>query len=156
MSRTEERWGSDLRLLRNLDYQTDRDRGRDLGVITRPETRQRDLETLAGADNLKQALLLRFLTPAGELALLGHPQYGSRLFELLGELNTDTTRNRAKLYVLQALASEARVKEVLSVQVTQSASDRARIDISISLLAIDNDTVLNLVFPFFLEGGVTP
>ena len=156
MSRNEERWGSDLRLLRNLDYQTDRDPGRDLGVITRPETRQRDLETLAGADNLKQALLLRFLTPAGELALLGHPQYGSRLFELLGELNTDTTRNRAKLYVLQALASEARVKEVLSVQVTQNAGDRTRIDINISLLAIDNDTVLNLVFPFFLEGGVTP
>ncbi len=156
MSRNEERWGSDLRLLRNLDYQTDRDRGRDLGVITRPETRQRDLETLTGADNLKQALLLRFLTPAGELALLGHPQYGSRLFELLGELNTDTTRNRAKLYVLQALAAEARVKEILSVRVTQSASDRARIDISISLLAIDDDTVLNLVFPFFLEGGVAP
>lgn len=156
MSRNQERWGSDLRLLRNLDYQTDRDRGRDLGVITRPETRQRDLETLTGADNLKQALLLRFLTPAGELALLGHPHYGSRLFELLGELNTDTTRNRAKLYVLQALAAEARVKEVLSVRVTQGASDRARIDISMSLLAIDNDTVLNLVFPFFLEGGVAP
>ncbi len=156
MSRNEERWGSDLRLLRNLDYQTDCERGRDLGVITRPETRQRDLETLTGADNLKQALLLRFLTPAGELALLGHPQYGSRLFELLGELNTDTTRNRAKLYVLQALAAEARVKEILSVRVTQSASDRARIDISISLLAIDDDTVLNLVFPFFLEGGVAP
>ena len=156
MSRNEERWGSDLRLLRNLDYQTDRDPGRDLAVTTRPETRQRDLETLTGADNLKQALLLRFLTPAGELALLGHPQYGSRLFELLGELNTDTTRNRAKLYVLQALAAEARVKEILSVRVTQGASDRARIDISISLLAIDNDTVLNLVFPFFLEGGVAP
>ena len=156
MSRNEERWGSDLRLLRNLDYQTDRDRGRDLAVITRPETRQRDLETLTGADNLKQALLLRFLTAAGELTLLGHPNYGSRLFELLGELNTDTTRNRAKLYVLQALAAEARVKEVLSVQVTQSTSDRARIDITISLLAIDSDTVLNLVFPFFLEGGVAP
>lgn len=156
MSRDEERWGSDLRLLRNLDYQTDRDRGRDLGVITRSETRQRDLETLVGADNLKQALLLRFLTPAGELAPLGHPQYGSRLFELLGELNTGTTRNRAKLYVLQALAAEARVKEVLSLQVTQSTSDRTRIDISMSLLAIDNDTVLNLVFPFFLEGGVAP
>lgn len=156
MSRNEERWGSDLRLLRNLDYQTDRDRRRDLGVITRPETRQRDLETLTGANNLKQALLLRFLTPAGELALLGHPQYGSRLFELLGELNTDTTRNRAKLYVLQALATEARVKEVLSVQVTQGSSDRARIDIRISLLASDDDTVLNLVFPFFLEGDLTP
>lgn len=156
MSRNEARWGSDLRLLRNLDYQTDRDPGRDLAVTTRPETRQQDLETLTGADNLKQALLLRFLTPAGELAPLGHADYGSRLFELIGELNTDTTRNRAKLYVLQALAAEARVKEVLSLRVTQGASDRGRLDITMSLLASDDDTVLNLVFPFFLEGGVAP
>jgi phage baseplate assembly protein W len=53
------------------------------------------LETLQRVDNLKQALLLRFLTPTGELALLGHPDYGSRLSELIGELNNETNRNRA-------------------------------------------------------------
>lgn len=150
-----ERWGTDLRLLRDLERQNSRDRGSDLSTLQRPETGQVDLETLSGADNLKQALLLRFLTAVGELATLGHPTYGSRLFELLGERNTETNRNRAKLYVLQALAAEPRVKEVRSVQVTQGRTDRTRIDIDVTLIPIDSDTPLNLVFPFFLEGGAT-
>jgi phage baseplate assembly protein W len=150
------RLGSDLRLLRDLERQNSRDRGSDLATIQRPETNQRDLETLSAADNLRQALLMRFLTPMGELAGLGHPEYGSRLFELLGERNTETNRNRAKLFVLQALGSEPRVQEVRSVRVTQNRADRARVDIDLSLVPIDSDTPVNLVFPFFLEGGVTP
>jgi phage baseplate assembly protein W len=96
------------------------------------------------------------LTCAGELALLGHPDYGSRLFELIGERNTPTNRNRAKLFVLQALNAEPRVKEVRSVQVTQNRADPTRIDIDVWLVPIDSDTPLNLVFPFFLEGGIVP
>ena len=154
MAFDQERWGTDLQLLRNLEFQTDYQRGRDLAVRQREETSQTDLATLSDADNLKQALLLRFLTPAGELAVLGHPNYGSRLFELLGEPNTDTTRNRAKLYVLQALSAEPRVSEVRAVRVTQNAADRSRIDINVSLVAGEAETIINLVFPFFLEGGV--
>lgn len=151
------RFGTDLRLLRNLERQNDRDRGRDLATVQRKGTPTRvDLATLDGADNLKQALLLRFLTHAGELAVLGHPDYGSRLFELIGELNSQTNRNRAKMFVLQALAAEPRVKEVLSVQVTPNRADPTRMDIDVRLTPTDSDTPLNLVFPFFLEGGVTP
>ena len=61
-------------------------------------------------DNLAQALLLRFLTPLGELTLLGHPDYGSRLYELIGELNSDANRNRARMFMLSALAGEPRVR----------------------------------------------
>ena len=147
------RFGTDLRLLRNLEHQNDRDRGRDLATTLRTETDLVDLDTLHGHDNLKQALLLRFLTQAGELAQLGHADYGSRLYELIGELNTQTNRNRAKLFVLQALAAEPRVQEVLSVQVVQNRSNPTRIDIDINMKIIDSDTPLNLVFPFFLEGG---
>ena len=156
MPATHARFGTDLRLLRDLEHvKSNRDPGSDLSTIKRPETGQVDLEALTGADNLIQALLLRFLTPAGEMAILGHPDYGSRLHELIGELNTETNRNRAKLYALQALAAEPRVQKVLSVNVTQSKRDRAQMDIDVSLLAINSDTPLNLVFPFFLEGGVS-
>lgn len=148
-----ERLGTDLRLLRNLQHQNDRNRGSDLSVTVRAATGQNDLEVLMRADNLIQALLLRFLTPLGELAPLGHPNYGSRLYELIGERNNETTRNRAKMFVLQALAAEPRVKEVLAVNVKQNLADRTRLDIDISLKAIDADTPLNLVFPFFLDGG---
>lgn len=157
MTQIEKRWGTDLRLLGNLDRQTDRDRANDLftarsrNPFLQLSDAYRDLDTLEGAENLKQALLLRFLTPVGELAALGHPDYGSRLYKLIGELNNETNRNRAKLFVLQALAAEPRVKKVLSVQVTQSRSDRTQVDIRISLTPIDSDSVLNLVFPFSFE-----
>ena len=150
MADNAERYGTDLRLLEDLEFQNDRNRGSDLATIERDETREIDLETLAGIDNLKQALLLRFLTPMGELAALGHPDYGSRLYELIGERNIESNHNRAKMYVLQALAAEPRVKQVRSVRVTQGLADRTRVDIAVSLTAIDSDTPLNLVFPFFL------
>jgi len=149
----DEIWGTDLRLLRNLEKQNDRDRGRDLSAIRRDATCQQDVETIQGADNLKQALLLRFLTPLGELAVLGHPNYGSRLSELIGELNNQTNRNRAKMFVLQALAQEPRVAEVLRVDVTTARSNPNQINIDVSLRATREGTVLNLVFPFFLDGA---
>ena len=151
-----EKFGADLLLLRNLDSRkSNRDPGSDLGTEMRESTGRIDLARHGGTDNLIQALYLRFLTPRGELAILGHPNYGSRLAELIGELNTETTRNRAKLYVLQSLADEPRVKKVLDAKVTQNPRDRTVMDIKISLLVIDSDTPLNLVFPFFLEGGGT-
>lgn len=153
------RFGADLRLLpRPLPIPlrgNSHSPGNDLRTAAAPGHTV-DLDTIEGVSNLEQALMLRFLTPVGELAILGHPDYGSRLFELIGELNNDTNRNRAKLFILLALAAEPRVKEVLSVQVTQNRSDRTRMDIAVSLLAIDSDTPLNLVFPFSLAGGVTP
>jgi phage baseplate assembly protein W len=150
------RFGTDLQLLRNLDQRkSSRDPGNDLATTRRPGILAVDLGALSDTDNLVQALFLRFLTPQGELAVLGHPDYGSRLNNLIGELNNETNRNRAKLYVLEALAAEPRVKEVRSVLVTQDKSDRTRMDINLSLRTIDTDTPLNLVFPFFLEGGPT-
>ncbi|MCA9941834.1 MAG: GPW/gp25 family protein [Ardenticatenaceae bacterium] len=147
-----ELWGTDLRLLQNLDRQHDRYRGRDLSTRERLETGGIDLETLTGTDNLKQALLLRFLTPMGEMAVLGHPNYGSRLSELIGELNSQTNRNRAKMFVLQALAQEPRVAEVLRVDVTAARSNPNQINIDVTLRATREGTILNLVFPFFLDG----
>jgi phage baseplate assembly protein W len=148
-------------LLRDLLRQNDRNPGNDLFVIPVPETQPdgtplQDLEMLKDLQNLQQALLLRFLTRTGELSLLGHPDYGSRLHTLIGELNNDTNRNRAKLFVLETLATEPRVKQVNSVDVTPDASIRTQINIKVSLTAIDTDTPLNFVFPFSLEGGPQP
>nr|WP_278002759.1 hypothetical protein [Nodosilinea sp. LEGE 06152] len=54
-------------------------------------------------------------TRQGELAELGHPDYGSRLHELMGELNSDRTRRLAELYLRQCLAQESRIAEVVEV-----------------------------------------
>jgi hypothetical protein len=78
------------------------------------------------------------------------------LHELIGELNTASNRNRAKLFVLQSLADEPRIEKVIAISVTQNVSDPNRIDIDLTLKALTFDTPFNLVFPFFLEPGVTP
>jgi phage baseplate assembly protein W len=148
-----ERFGSDLRLLRNVTQQDDRHRGSDL--LTQRRTGSTDLETISGVENLQQALLLRFMTHVGEMSILGHSDYGSRLQELIGELNDDTNRSLVKLYTLEALEADPRVQEVLSVDVIQDPGDRTRVDVSVSVKAIESNTPVNLVFPFFFEGGTT-
>ena len=146
MSDSQAHLGSDLRLLGDLQFQNDRAGGSDLlATLGQPI----DLQTLQDRQNLQQALLLGLLTRQGDLTQLGHPDYGSRLYTLIGELNNQTNRNRAKLFVLEALAAEPRVQSVISVDVT---GVRDRIDISVSLQTIIGDTPLNLVFPFFLGG----
>ncbi|SRR6266516_382279 len=77
-----------------------------------------DYETVDGKDNLGQAIAMRLLTPRGELAELGHPDYGSRLHELLGTPSSETRRGLAKLFVLEALAQEPRIDKVVDVTVT--------------------------------------
>jgi phage baseplate assembly protein W len=144
--------GTDLRLLDNLERQAGRDRGTDLMV---EDDEPCDLVTVEGHANLAQALLLRFLTPLGELTVLGHPDYGSRLYELIGELNNERNRRRARMYVLEALAGEPRLEAVRELQVRQSA-ERVGVLISMALDVIESDTPLNLVFPISLEGGATP
>jgi len=147
------RFGIDIRLLRNLENQEQRGRGADLRTIIRPESSKVDLEAVAGIGNLQQALLLRFLTPTGEMEVLGHPEYGSRLHELIGEPNTQTNRDRAKLLALQALLAEPRVKEVRSLTVTTRRDRPNHVDIEAALAILEEDAVLNLVFPFEFNGG---
>ena len=142
------RFGTDLHLVRNVDRQFDRDRGRDLQT-TEGQDSTIDLARYEGTDNLKQALLLRFLTQTGELAALGHPNYGSRLHELIGELNNETNRNRAKLFVLQSLSAEPRVQEIRSVRVTERR--RTEIQIDVEVVSIEDGSLVNLVFPFSLQ-----
>lgn len=76
-----------------------------------------DLDVAVGADSLRQALILRLLTPQGSLAALGHVDYGSRLHELIGELNTPTTRQLARSYTLRALSADRRVEEVVDLRI---------------------------------------
>jgi phage baseplate assembly protein W len=89
-----------------------------------------DLAVAAQGNALRQAILLRLLTPQGALADLGHAEYGSRLHELIGSLATEETRRLARSFVLQAIAQERRVERVLELEVArpdQLSQDRLRI-----------------------------
>jgi phage baseplate assembly protein W len=113
---------------------------------------RRDLTTVEGIDALTQAIANRLKTRKGELAPLGHPDYGSRHHELMGEPNVERTRALIKLYVLQALAQEPRIERVLKATVKaehQPPRDVVRIELSVQV--IDYPSPLNLVVPFSLE-----
>jgi phage baseplate assembly protein W len=112
----------------------------------------RDLVPVEGIDAFTQAVANRLKTRKGELAALGHPDYGSRHHELMGEPNVERTRNLIKLYVLQALAHEPRIERVLKATVmAEHEPPRDTVRIELSLEVIDGPRLLNLVVPFSLE-----
>jgi len=113
---------------------------------------QDDLAAVDGVDNLVQALLMRFNTPRGDLAALGHPDYGSRLHELIGRSNDETTRNLVRLFTLETLRQEPRVSQVLdlAVQIVDGRPDLVLV--SIKVTPIETETPVNLVFSIGLEG----
>lgn len=111
----------------------------------------RDLDVAAGLETLTQALANRLKTRTGELAPLGHPGYGSRHHELIGQPNVQRTRDLIKLYVLQALRDEPRIDKVIAAMVTaEHQPPRDTVRIELSLQVIGAPVPLNLVVPFSL------
>ena len=86
-----------------------------------------------GKENLAQAIILRLLTPRGELAALGHPEYGSRVHELIGGENTASRRNLLKLHILEALGHEPRVEKVARLSVSPTPGARGSVDVLLSV-----------------------
>ncbi len=114
-----------------------------------------DLDAAAGVDNLEQAIANRLKTRRGELAPLGHPDYGSRHHELIGEPNIERTRNLIKLYVLRALRREPRIAKVLSLDVrAEHRPPRDTVRIEIEVQPLEFPSPLNLVVPFSFGGPV--
>lgn len=112
--------------------------------------RERDLSLAADLDNLRQAIEIRLLTPTGELTALGHADYGSRLPDLIGTPNTETARNLAKLYVIEALKQERRIAKIVAVNVTTVPGERQLLRIFVQVLPIGVQTVLDLG-PFTID-----
>jgi phage baseplate assembly protein W len=121
----------------------------------RVATEQRTLEltdfrTIEGRDNLGQAVIVRLLTPRGELTPLAHPDYGSRLHELIGPQNTETARNLVKLHILESLAAEPRIDEVVELSVTPAPRTRDRVNVLLRVLPV-GETAVVTIGPFTLE-----
>jgi phage baseplate assembly protein W len=114
-----------------------------------------DLLSVDSIDNFTQAIANRLKTRKGELTALGHPDYGSRHHELIGEPNVERTRNLIKLYVLQALAQEPRIERVLSVTVrAEHDPPRDTVRIELAVRVIGERVALNLIVPFSLGGAL--
>lgn len=138
-----------------LRYQSSSGFFEDADLTDRRAGVERDVQLADGLANLEQALANRLKTRKGELGALGHPDYGSRHHELIGEPNVDRTRHLIKLYVLQALRDEPRIEQVLSARVMPDHQPpRETVRIELALRVRGEPHPLNLVLPFSL--GVTP
>jgi phage baseplate assembly protein W len=106
-----------------------------------------------GFENLAQAVILRLLTPRGELAALGHPEYGSRVHELIGQENNKTKRNLLKLFILEALQLEPRVDKVVELKVEPSPGTRSTVDVLLRVKPVGATTIVT-IGPFTIELAV--
>ncbi|MCK6375368.1 MAG: DUF2634 domain-containing protein [Zoogloea sp.] len=95
-----------------------------------------DLETVSGVENLVQALTLRLLVDRGELDGLGHPRYGSRIRDLIGEPLDRANLELLRRYVRQELLRDPRVEEVLQVRVTPHEPTRDGVDVEARVRAV--------------------
>ena len=114
----------------------------------------RDFHRVSGRDNMRQAIMMRLLTPMGELAGLGHRDYGSRLHTLVGQGNTDTTRNLIRLYILESLKKEPRVEKVerLTVSLVHRQPSLVSVILAVKPVArTANDSTTLDVGPFTLN-----
>jgi phage baseplate assembly protein W len=109
-----------------------------------------DVGGVSGRENLGQAIIMRLLTPRGELSELAHPEYGSRLHELIGRQNTETTRNLGKLFILESLQAEPRVEEVLEVTVEPTRGRRDSVSVLLRVKPVGAFPALT-IGPFTLE-----
>jgi len=112
-----------------------------------------DLDVAAEVPQAVQFLVNRLSTRRGELAPLGHPDYGSRHHELIGEPNTDRTRNLVKLYILEALRQEPRVSKVQRCIVRSLPHEQSVVRVELTVRLLDRDEPLNLVVPVDLGGA---
>jgi phage baseplate assembly protein W len=109
-----------------------------------------ELGTESGVNNLAQAILMRLLTPEGELSRLGHPEYGSRVHELVGRENVASTRNLMKLFILDALKREPRVAKVVKLSVEPTKGARGSVDVLLRVTPVGRADVVQ-IGPFGIE-----
>lgn len=108
-----------------------------------------DLKLVSERANLTQAIINRLLTRRGELTSLGHPDYGSRLYQLIGEPNSRRTQALAELYIRESLESEPRIRELVAITFTPLSlqlNKRATLEMAIVVMpgADDGDSPVTI------------
>jgi phage baseplate assembly protein W len=110
-----------------------------------------DIATVTEIDNLQQSLINRIMTKKGELDELGHPEYGSKHHDLIGEPNTESNRNLIKFYILECLSHEPRIERILRTQVKTDTDNRGLVRIYLEIKTISFTSPINLIIPFSFE-----
>lgn len=136
--------------------------GRDLLVLTKKGEgdkfatdlsvkRTGDLETVEGRDLMIQAIRHRLLTRKGEIASLGHPEYGSLLEEVIGEPNIPDTHRIIETLIRDCLKYETRIKNIISVKASPSDKEKDVVHIFVHVELSGEGDELKITYPLYLE-----
>ena len=117
-------------------------------------SRTGDIETISGRDNIIQAVRNRLATSQGELAILGHPEYGSRLDDLIGEPNVPDTHRIIETLVKECIMKEPRIEKVIKVNAKSHKTDHNCVEIMVNVILRGSSEKIQLEFPFYLEGDL--
>lgn len=114
-----------------------------------------DVQTVSDRANLAQAIINRLFTRKGELRRLGHPEYGSRLYQLIGELNNPRIKGLAELYIRESLAAESRIEAITRIEFAPPSrgADRDMLSITVFVKPVGQDDPLSVSLPINLGGG---
>ncbi len=113
-----------------------------------------DLATVDGKKNIIQAIRHRLSTRKGELAELGHPNYGSLLHEMIGQPNTEGTRAIIETLVQDCLMQDPRIdsiQEIHALPRKDRSGGLSMIEIIVKLRLKETYEQLNVEIPFSLE-----
>lgn len=107
------------------------------------------VEPVSGRDNLVQALSLRLLSDRGVLTALGHPRYGSRLRDLVGEPLDRANLELLRRHAQRALRDDPRVAALGEVTAQARPSEPGVVDLIATVTPID-DAPVTLTVPLNL------
>jgi uncharacterized protein len=114
--------------------------------------REGRLRMLGGDAKVYQSLWLILATAPGERLM--RPQFGCGIHELVFAANSAALRGAVRERVREAIVRfEPRV-DLIDVRVESPVDRRNVLEIEITYRIRSNNTVYNLVYPFFLQEGV--
>lgn len=103
-----------------------------------------ELVTISGMSNLEMQLRHRVVTQRGELAELGHPEYGSLVPTLIGKMGSPVWYERILLECQMAVQQDPRVQSLGNVSMTV---DNTQVMFSADVLPIGQTGAISVSFP---------
>lgn len=105
-----------------------------------------DLDTIAGLENLKDALLRRLVTTPG--TLIHRPTYGVGIKSYLNGLNSLGAQRQLGISIKEQFELDSRVEKVTSVKITNSDSNPGLVVVEVRIKVVGyQETAIKFV-PF--------
>lgn len=117
-------------------------------------SRGADLETVSGADDIRQSLEILFATERGERVM--QDDFGCDLSRyLFEEINRDLIEDLTSLISDAILYHEPRIR-LNDLEISEAEAETGLLLINLDFTVRSTNSRFNMVYPFYLNEAVTP